>query len=75
MNGKIVSVLLVCLVAMSIVYVCSSTALSSHATQSIGAVPSGPTIVTEEIRQKGKLSPLGPPMSIMGDPIKDVKPH
>lgn len=75
MREKIVSLLLVCLVALSIVYGCSSAALSSQATQSMDAVPSRPTTVTEEIRQKGKLSRPGPPLNIMGDPIPDVKPH
>ena len=75
MNDKIASLLLICLVALSIVYVCSSTALSSHATQSVDAVPSGPTTVIGEPRQNVKLSNGEPTPRILGDPIDDPKPR
>ena len=73
MNEKIASLLLVCLVSLSIVYGCSTTASSSHAIQSIDAVPSGPTSVTEEPGQNVKLSYLD--LIPLGDPIDDPVPH
>lgn len=75
MKEKIVALLLVCLVVLSIAYGCSGIVLSSPTAQSIDAVPSGPTMVTEEIGQKGKLSRRGPPLDVMGDPIDDPVPH
>jgi len=68
MNEKIVCLLLICLVSLSIVYGCGS-ALSSYPTQSIDAVPSKPTTVTEEPSQNVKL------FYPLGDPIDDPKPH
>lgn len=75
MNEKIASLLLICLVALSIVYGCSSTALSSHATRSIDGVPFRPTTVTEETCQNVKLPYPEPNLDIMGDPIDGPRPH
>lgn len=75
MNKKIVSLLLLCLVALSIVYVCSITALSSHATQSIDVMASRATASTEEHHQNTKLSNGEPTPRILGDPIDDPKPR
>jgi hypothetical protein len=75
MNGKITSLLLVCLVALSIVYGCNSTALSSHLRRSVGGVPSRSPTVAEEPCQNGKLSYPGPNPGIMGDPVDDVRIH
>lgn len=74
MKKKIASLLLVCVVALSFVYVCSTT-LYSRLNQSMNAMLSRPTIVTEEIRQKGKLPRLGPPLKTTGDPVEDIRPH
>lgn len=69
MNEKITCFLLVCLVAMLIIYGWSNIALSSPATQSIGAVASEPITVAEDTSQNVKLAyPLG-------DPIDDPVPH
>lgn len=74
MKKKIASLLLVCIVALSIVYVCSTT-LYSRITQSMDAMPSRSTIVTDEIYQKEKLHSPEPPLKVTGDPVEDVKPH
>jgi hypothetical protein len=73
MNEKITSLLLVCLVSLSIFYGCSTTASSSHTIQSIDAVPSRPTNVTEEPGQNAKLA--YPELTPLGDPIDDPVPH
>jgi len=73
MKEKIASLLLICLVALSIVYICSSTALSCHVPRSIDAVTSRPTSATEEPRQNVKLS--YPEPIPLGDPIDDPVPH
>jgi len=75
MNEKITSLLLICLVALSITYGCSSTALSSHLRRSVDGVPSRSPNVTEEPCQNGKLSNPGPNPNIMGDPVDDVRIH
>jgi len=75
MKGKITSLLLICLVALSIVYGCNSTALSSHLSRSVDGVRSGSPGVTEEPCQNGKLSHPGPSPGIMGDPVDDVRTH
>ncbi|TET20746.1 hypothetical protein E3J74_02155 [Candidatus Bathyarchaeota archaeon] len=75
MNEKITSLLLICLVTLAILYGCSSTALSNHTTRSIDAVPSGPTTVTEDPIQNGKLSCPKPNLDILGDEVDDVRPH
>lgn len=75
MNEKITSLLLICLVALSIAYGCSSTTLSSHETLSVDGVPSEPTTVTEDPRQNAKLPPPKPNFEILGDPVDDVRPH
>jgi hypothetical protein len=75
MNEKIASLLLVCLVALSIVYGCNSNALSSHLGRSVDSVPSRSPTVAEEPCQSGKLSYPGPNPDIMGDPIDDVRTH
>jgi len=75
MNEKITSLLLICLVALSIVYGCSSTALSKHTTRSVDAVPFGPTTVAEDPCQNAKLSHLKPNLDILGDSVDDVRPH
>jgi hypothetical protein len=73
MEEKIGSILLICLVALSIVYVCNSTALSSHATKSIDTAPSKPIILTEDSCQNRKLS--YPEPIPVGDPIDNPIPH
>ncbi len=75
MKEKMVSLLLVCLVVLSIVYCCSSTILSSHATRSVDAALSRPTIVTVKHRRNPKLPYRGPNFDISGDPVEDIKPH
>jgi len=75
MKEKMVSVLLVCLVVLSIVYCCSSTILSSHATQSVDVVLSRSTTMTVKHRRNPKLPYRGPKFHITGDAIQDVKPH
>ena len=73
MKKRIASLLLVCSVVLSIVYSCSSIALSSHATESTDPVLSWPTTVTEELRPKRKLSYPG--LMPLGDPIDDPTPY
>lgn len=73
MKEKIASLLLICLVALSVVYICSSTAFSNLVTKAIDAVPSKPITVTEGPRQDGKLS--CPKPVPLGDPIDNPKPH
>ena len=73
MNEKITSLLLMCLVALSIIYGCG-TAFSNHLTWSDG-VPSGPTTAAEEPCQDVGLSCPEPNPDIMGDPIDDPTPH
>ncbi len=75
MNGKTVSLLVICLVALSIVYGCSATALSSHATRSVDAVPSRTPSITEEDHENVRLSYVGPNTDILGDPIDNPSPH
>ena len=75
MNEKITSLVLICLVTLAIVYGCSSTALSSHATRSVDGVPSMPTTLTEDSRQNIKLFHPKPNLDILGDPIDGPKPH
>ena len=75
MNEKITSLLLICLVALSITYGCSSTALSSHLRRSVDGIPSRSPNVTEESCQNGKLSHPGPKPIFMGDPVDDVRIH
>lgn len=74
-NKKIVSLLLVCLVAMSIVYSCSGTALSSHQTQSDDVVSSSPSKTTEGLGRSAKLAFREPNLEISGDPVDDPKPR
>ena len=73
MKEKIASLLLICLVALSIVYVCSRTALSRHTTRYKDAVPSRPASVTKEPPQNVK--PSYPEPIPLGDPIDDPKPN
>lgn len=73
MKEKMASILLICLVALSIIYVCNSTALSSHELQAIGTAPSRPTSITETPSPKGRLSYPAP--IPMGDPIDNPIPH
>lgn len=73
MKKSIVSILVVCLVALSIVYVFSSIDSSSHETQSVDAVPSRPTTVAEEQHQNTKLS--YPRLIPLGDPVDDPTPQ
>lgn len=75
MNEKITSLLLIGLVALSIVYGCSNTALPSHETLSVDGVSSGPTIIAEDPGKNAKLPPPKPNFEILGDPVDDVKPH
>ncbi|UCC33567.1 MAG: hypothetical protein JSW53_00740 [Candidatus Bathyarchaeota archaeon] len=75
MKERLAGLLLVCLVALSIVYVCSSTILYCNVPPSLDGVTSWPALVLEEARHKGKPTDRGPPMDIMGDPVEDVKPH
>ena len=73
MKMKTVSLLLVCLVTLSIVYAYGSTALARHATQPIDAAPSKLLTITEEALQNANLpsAQLVP----LGDPIDDPIPH
>lgn len=73
MNKKIACLLVICLVALSIVYVGGSTALASHATQPIDAVPSTRTTATEGPSQNKGLSYQKP--IPLGDPIENPRPH
>lgn len=75
MNGKITSLLLICVVTLAIVYGCSSAALSSHVMRSVDCVPSKPTTVTEDPCQNVKLPHAKPNLEILGDPVDDVRPH
>jgi len=75
MKEKTVSLLLICLVVLSIVYSCSSTILSSHTTRSVGAVPSTSTTITAKHLKNPKPPYRGPNFDITGDPIEAVKPH
>lgn len=75
MNEKITSLLLICLVTLVIVYGCGSTILSSHVTRSVDGVPSGPTTITEDPCQNGKLPCPKPNLDILGDDVDDVRPH
>lgn len=75
MNGKIVPLLLACVVALSIVYSCSGSSLSSYPAQSIEAVRSGPSNIIEKPCQNAKLSIQEMGLHIMGDPIDDPTPN
>lgn len=75
MNEKITSLLLICLVALSIVYGCSNAALPSHETLSVDGVSSGPTTIAEDPGKNAKLSRPKPNFDVLGDPVDDVKPH
>ena len=75
MNEKITSLLLICLVALSIVYGCSNTALPSHEALSVDGVSSGPTTIAEDLGKNAKLSCPKPNLDILGDPVDDVRPH
>lgn len=75
MNEKITSLLLVCLVALSIVYGYSSTALSNHETLSVDGVSSGSITGAEDSGKNAKLSRPKPNLDILGDPVDDVRPH
>jgi len=75
MNEKTASLLLICLVALSIVYACNSTALSSHIRRSVDGVPSRSPTATEGTCQNGELTYPGPNPDIMGDPVDDVRTH
>ena len=73
MNVKTVSLLLVCLVVLSILYAYSRTALAQHASQPMNVAPSKLLTITEEASQKVnqpivQLVPLG-------DSIDDPIPH
>jgi len=75
MNGKIVSLLLICLVALSIVYSCSGTALSSQQPQSDDVVSSGTCKTSERLSRGPKLAFREPRLKISGDPVDDPKPR
>jgi hypothetical protein len=76
MNEKTTSLLLICLVALSIIYACnSSTTLSSHIKRSVDGVRSRSPTPSEETCQNGKLTYPGPHPGIMGDPVDDVRTH
>jgi len=75
MNKKITSLLLICLVALSIVYGWGNTALPSHETLSVDGVASGPTTIAEDPGKNARLSRPKPNFDILGDPVDDVKPH
>lgn len=75
MKGKIVSVLLICLVGLSITFSCSSMVMSSPALQSSSAVQSKSNTITEEPRQITKLSCPELNLKPMGDSIDDPTPH
>ena len=69
MNRKIVYLPLICLVALSIIYGCSTTALFSHAPQSTDDILCEFISATESACQSAEMYyPLG-------DPIDDPKPH
>jgi len=69
MKEKTVILMLICLVALSIVYSCTGIAFSSHTT------PTGPTRVTEEKHPNVKPSYPEPNLNILGDPIDNPRPH
>jgi hypothetical protein len=73
MKGKIASLLLLCLVAVSIFYGFSSIASSGHEIQSMDAAPSSPTTITENPCQNIKRS--YPRLVPLGDPIDDPTPE
>ena len=75
MKGKIVSILLVGLVALSIIFSCSSIVMSSQVLQSPNAVQSGSSIMAEEPRQITKLSCPELNLKPMGDSVDDPMPH
>ena len=74
MNERTTSILLICFVALSIVYCYSSTILPCHATESIDAVHSRPTTLTKEPCQNVKLSYPRPNWNVLGDPIDNPRP-
>jgi len=73
MKSKMASLLLLCLVAVSIFYGFSRIASSGYEIQSIDAVPSSPTAITENPCQDIKQS--YPRLVPLGDPIDDPTPH
>lgn len=73
MKGKIASLLLLCLVAVWIFYGFSSIASSGHEIQSMDALPSSPSTITENPCQNIKLS--YPRLVPLGDPIDDPTPE
>ena len=75
MNKKITSLLVICLAALTIIYGCSSAALSSYIMRSVDGVPSEPVTAAEDPRQNAKLPHSKPHLEILGDPVDDVKPH
>ncbi len=75
MNRKIVSVLLICLVALSIVYSCSGMALSSQQLQSDEVLSSGTCNRSERLSRGPKLAFREPNLEISGDPVDDPKPR
>jgi hypothetical protein len=72
MKEKIAPLLLLCLVAVSIIYGFGSVASSSHDMRSIDAVPSRPTALTEDHHQNAKWS--YPRLVPLGDPVDDPTP-
>ena len=72
MNEKIASILLICLVSLSIIYCYSITALPSHTTHYREVALSQRTTVTKE---NAKLSYSKPNLGVLGDPIDDPKPR
>lgn len=75
MNGKIVSLLLVGLVALSIIYSCSGSLLPSHPTQSTEAVRSLPSTPFQKPNENTKLSIQKIGQHVTGEPIDDPTPN
>ena len=73
MKIKTVSLLLVCLVALSILYAYGSATLAPHATQPLGTAPSTLLTMTEETLRNANLPPAQ--LVPLGDPIDDPIPH
>ena len=74
MIEKITSLLLVCVVALSIICACSSF-LSSHPAPSVEAISSGPSTVIEKPWRNSKLPIQEIRLHITGDPIDDPTPN
>lgn len=75
MNGKIVYILLMCLVTLPIIYGCCSIPLYIRATHYTDVTSFEPTLVTKQTCQNVKPSYPRPNLSVLGDPIDDPKPR